>query len=777
MAHQTSSIHQLPSATRLFAVLLFTIAAVEMLVMVLLPYLVATANPYVQNLVDASLLTLLSAPFLWKLVARPLRSLAHAEASRARALLTHMDSAVIGFDARGLILSMNPAAERMFNYAAPEALGETIARLLPDLETIGVLAAPEKTSAAPEKANRIRLETTGFSRDGGSLPLEVSVTDLWLEGEKTSIAIARDIRERKQYEEQLAYQANHDALTRLPNRNLLNDRIRQALLLTRRQHQKVAVFCIDLDNFKYLNDSLGHQVGDQLLKMAAERLSGCLRTEDTLARQGGDEFVVVIANPEAAAHASSIAAKILETVSRPFTLREHEFVITCSIGISISPRDGADVETLVKHADLAMYRAKEQGRNCFQFYTAEMNARSLSRLTMEKHLRRAIEQDELQVHYQPKVNLGSGRIVGMEALVRWQNPELGMVSPGHFIPLAEEIGLIESIGEWVLRTACRQNKAWQAAGLPPLPVAVNLSPRQFLQQDIVALIDRALGETGLAPRWLELEITESMLMQESDRVQEIMSELKRMGVCLTMDDFGTGYSSLSYLKRFSFDKLKIDQSFVRDITTDPDNAAIARAIIAMAHSLNLEVIAEGVETLGQLNYLRRQDCDVCQGYYFSRPVPADQFESLLRAGRALRTETLPRDTAEKTLLVLDDDPQVLAALKRLFQLEGYRVLTAESAKEGFELMADHQVAVVISDQRMPVMSGCEFLSRIKKLYPDSIRIILSGHADLDSVTDAINNGAAYKFLSKPWDEKCLLETVNEAFRSQKASPTLAQECR
>jgi diguanylate cyclase (GGDEF)-like protein/PAS domain S-box-containing protein len=578
------------------------------------------------------------------------------------------------------------------------------------------------------------------------------------------IETLEDITQRKRYEEQLEYQANHDALTGLPNRNLLSDRIRQALLISRRSHQEVAVFVLDLDNFKQIYNKLGHDVGDELLKMVAQRLNGCVRAGDTVARQGGDEFVAVISAQALSDTAPLIAGEIMEAIAQPLHINGHELSVTISIGISIFPKDGEDEQTLVKNAEVAMYRAKDQGHNIFQFYTDEMNAKSLARMTLEHHLRRALERDELTLHYQPKVNLSSGQISGMEALLRWQSPELGTVAPEAFIPLAEETGLIVPIGAWVLKSACAQNKAWQDAGLPLLSVAVNLSPRQFRQHNIASLIEESLRETGLDPHFLELEITESMVMQDVDRVASVLNELKRLGVYLAMDDFGTGYSSLGYLKRFPFDKLKIDQSFVRDITCDPNNAAIAKAVIAMAHSLHLKVIAEGVETQGQLNYLHRHGCDEMQGYYFSRPVPAGEFERLLLERRHLPAAVLTEGCQGKTVLVVDDDDGIAGVLQRLLLLEGYIVLSATSALEGFELLSLNRVAVIISDFRMPGMNGAEFLGRVKELYPDTVRIMLSGYADLESVTDAINVGAIYKFLSKPWREDDIREQVGEAFR-------------
>lgn len=443
--------------------------------------------------------------------------------------------------------------------------------------------------------------------------------------------VVEDISQRKQIEEELLHLANHDALTSLPNRSLLLDRLSQALVFAGRSRSQVAVMLIDLDRFKNINDSLGHDVGDKIIVETARRLSACVRAGDTIARLGGDEFVLI--RPDVARDDAVVimAQQILEALSRPMTIQGHEFYPTGSIGVSMYPKDGRDSQTLLKNADMAMYRAKDAGRNTFQFYAHEMNSRALDRLKLETGLRRALEREEFVVHYQPQMDIGTGRIIGAEALLRWEPPGQSMVFPGDFIPVAEETGLIVPIGEWVLRRACLQKRQWHDAGrFVDMRVAVNLSARQFKQQDIVKMVSRVLEETGCSPEWLELEITESVVMESPEAAAETLHKLSGMGVCLSIDDFGTGYSSLSYLKRFPIDSLKIDKSFVRDITIDADDAAIAKAVIALAHSLKLTVIAEGVETVAQLDFLRAQQCDLMQGYYLSRPLPVEKLENFLR---------------------------------------------------------------------------------------------------------------------------------------------------
>ncbi|MDC4204275.1 MAG: EAL domain-containing protein [Candidatus Manganitrophus sp.] len=444
-----------------------------------------------------------------------------------------------------------------------------------------------------------------------------------------------DITERKQAEERLNHLTNFDLLTNLPNRLLFRDRLGLAISRAPWHKRSVGVLLFDLDRFKVVNETLGQAMGDFLLKAVSERLSATVREGDTVARLGDDMFGLILDDLAQPADSFRVSQKILDSLGKPFQIKGQEIFVSASIGIAIFPNDGDEIDLLMKHADTAMYRAKEQGGNNYQLYAPAMNQHATKRLALENNLRRALEREEFLLYYQPKVDLTTGQIVGMEALIRWKSPEAGMVSPAKFIPLAEETGLIVPMGEWILRTACAQNKAWQKQGLPPVRMGVNLSARQLQRQNLIGTIAHVLNETGLDPNYLELELTESLIMKSNESTMTELRELHLGGIEISIDDFGTGYSSLSYLKRLPIDTLKIDKSFVQDVTTDPDDAAIVAAIITMAHTLKLKVVAEAVETVEQLEFLRGLKCDQMQGYLFSKPLPAEEITRLLVEGKHL----------------------------------------------------------------------------------------------------------------------------------------------
>jgi diguanylate cyclase (GGDEF)-like protein len=433
------------------------------------------------------------------------------------------------------------------------------------------------------------------------------------------------------YAERVEYLAYHDGLTSLPNRSLFSKMLSQSISEASRYHRQLAVLFLDLDRFKHINDTLGHDAGDQLLQEVAQRITACLRASDTVARLGGDEFVILLPELSEDKYVAITAQKVLSTIARPFNLQDHEFRVTASIGISVFPQDGLDEQTLKKNADIAMYQAKQQGKNNFQFYSEKLNADSLERLTLELSLRHALERQEFQLHYQAKRDIRSGQITGMEALLRWDHPDLGIVAPMQFIPIAEETGLIVPIGKWVLKTACLQNGAWQQQGLPHLGMAVNLTARQFADENLLTDLAAILAETGMEASLLELEIAESLLMQDVKRALSVLTGLKHLRIRIAIDDFGIGYSSLSALKQFPLDSIKIDRSFICDVTSVSEDKALTEAIIAMGRTLSLTVVAQGVETKEQADFLRENACDEFQGFYFNRPVPADQFTMLLQA--------------------------------------------------------------------------------------------------------------------------------------------------
>jgi len=533
------------------------------------------------------------------------------------------------------ITYVNPAFERITGYAASEVIGKNGRFLVRD-------DLNQKDLSEIRSALRDRREghavLRNYRKDGSLFWNELRLAPVLDEaGAATThfISVLNDVTERVQYAEQLEFQATHDVLTGLANRSLLGDRINQGIARAKRDSELVGVMLIDLDRFKVVNDGLGHTPGDMLLREIARRLNACVRDTDTVARLGGDEFVVVLTGIVDPDNVALIASKILKAVNQPLHIEDKKLVVTASIGIALFPRDGNEGDLLLRNADLAMYRVKEHGRNSYRFYLPEMHGTAIDRLDMESDLRRALEADELVAYYQPKVDIASGRIVGAEALVRWIHPRIGIINPLEFIPLAEETGLIIPVGETVLRKVAEQLRSWRDAGLPIVPVAVNISPRQFRQENLASTINRILQAAGITGELIDLELTESMVMIHAEAAAAVLHELKTLGCRLYLDDFGTGYSSLAYLKRFPIDALKIDRSFIVDLTTDGDDNAIAGAIIAMAHSLGIRVVAEGVEHGEQLDVLKAHGCDEFQGYYFARPMPAEQFAAMLRKGTTL----------------------------------------------------------------------------------------------------------------------------------------------
>ncbi|MHB8255119.1 MAG: putative bifunctional diguanylate cyclase/phosphodiesterase [Acidiferrobacter sp.] len=545
--------------------------------------------------------------------------------ARTQALLAHIADGVIVIDEQGVIETFNAAAEQIFGYAAREIVGQNVSQLMPEphrSQHNGYLKRYYETGQSTVLG--VARELIGVRRNGDTFPLETKIREIHTETGHLFIAAIRDITLEKEAAQRTLDLATHDTLTGLPNRLLLADRLDQALIHARRAQNHVALLFLDLDGFKTINDSLGHATGDLVLKAVAQRLTTSLRASDTVARQGGDEFVVVLTGLASVEAIDRVTQKLLTSLIAPYEIQGQVLYVGASVGVAIFPDDGEDSNALLKNCDIAMYRAKETGGNARLFFAPEMNQDVVERQSLSTDLHQALARDELRLHYQPVIDLASGVVVGLEALVRWQHPTQGLLAPSRFISLAEETGLIVPIGEWVLAQACAQWQAWAHAGIEAPAMAVNLSVRQFHQSALVATITRILAESDVPPDHLVLEITESMVMGNVNMAIETLRVLQAIGIRIAIDDFGTGYSSLSYLKRLPVSIIKIDQSFVRDITTDASDAAVVTAIIGLAHSLHMTVIAEGVETEEQYDLLRDQGCDQYQGYYFSKPLPAPE---------------------------------------------------------------------------------------------------------------------------------------------------------
>lgn len=690
------------------------------------------------------------------------RKLAESQAKLASIVFDHNPNAITVTDAKNKILLVNKKFIEITGYEESDVVGKNP----------GILASGKQDKAFYadmwKDINTKRQwegEIWNCRKDGEYYPEWLQINVVVNDHDEVSnyIGMFTDLSQHKKAEADIQRLENFDVLTGLPNLVFMQNQGDHALKNAQTNQSSLAVLYIDLDHFKSINDSLGHHIGDLLIIEASNRFKNLLREGDTLSRQGGDEFVVLLpgASKKGAAH---VAKKILDAATESFQIEEHTLNIATSIGVALYPQDGLNFEDLSRCADTALFHAKEHGRNNVQFYASKMSSQVVERVHLENALHLAVIHEQFDLHYQALVDLQSGKITGFEALIRWTHPELGPISPVRFIPVAEACGLINIIGVWVTNRACQDIRRWMDLGLIVPQIAINFSPRQFLDPNLITNIQDALDKYQLPTSALCMEITEGVLMKDVHASQVSLLALKQCGITLSLDDFGTGYSSLSYLKLFPFDKVKIDQSFVREITSNNQDAAIVIAIIGMAHSLGLKVLAEGVETEAQCDFLRNNMADEIQGYFFSKPISSDAAEVLIRDDQQLPSHLLRLSRPEKTLLLVDDEQNIVSSLKRLLRRDGYHILTANSGQEGLDILAASEVDVIISDQRMPGMTGVEFLRNVKELYPATIRMVLSGYTELTSVTDAINEGAVFRFLTKPWDDEKLRDYIKEAFR-------------
>ncbi|MDP3848326.1 MAG: EAL domain-containing protein [Pseudomonas sp.] len=661
------------------------------------------------------------------------------------------------------IVYVNPAFERITGYAACEVLGRNCRFLQGDNHDQAGLSHIRRALQAQEEGGAL---LRNYRQDGSPFWNDLKVAPVINDRGKVShfVGILHDITEGKRYQEELEHQANHDSLTGLPNRNLLNDRISQAIAFATNTNRQFTLAFMDIDNFKVINDSLGHNAGDQLLIQIAARLRDCARKIDTVARLSGDEFIILLANSDQLGEQLAWLERLKQSIATPLMLDEQEVAVSCSIGFCCFPSDGRDAGTLLRNADTALYQAKHQGRNRICAFMPAMNEQVQKRLLIERETRHALQNHEYLVVYQPQLDLHNGRLCGFEALVRW-NRQGKMVQPNDFIPLAEESGWIVAIDFYVFAAVCQQLTIWRELFNQDLSIAVNFSAISFAEPDYVERILAILQTHGISPRWIKIELTESILMTNADDVLHKMQQLCAQGIRFSIDDFGTGYSSLGYLKRFPFSQLKIDRSFITDIITDPDSASLTRSMIAIGHNLGIQVIAEGVENAEQLGFLRTAGCDELQGYFYSPPLPPQAcLQFLQQEGSLLTLPTNILDDSPRYLLIVDDEPAILSALQRALRLENYRIISASSSHEALKLLATHAIDVVLSDVRLADVNGLDFLRQIKIIHPDVVRMVLSGSSEIGIILRAINEGLMYRFFTKPWEQDDLRNQLREAFQ-------------
>ena len=686
-------------------------------------------------------------------------------AAMFRTVVDNYSGSVVIADAQGVIVYVNPALSQLSGFPATELIGKTPALFKSGQTSDEVYRDLWQTLAAGAIWNG---EFINRRRDGEHFLERKTIAAIAnAQGEVDYyLAIGEDISQRQRYQQHVDKLLAIDQLTGLPNRAAFLRAFAEVLDSAQQQRMQATVLHVDLDDFFAINESFGTSEADLVIADSARHIKSALRADDLLARLGNDKFAILLGphDERIDQDIDEVAGRVLAAIRSMVSPTGRRIHLTASIGIAGYPHDGDQASDLLGHALHATEQAKTAGGDLSCRFDASAAGIASGQRDLLNDLLQAIEGNQLQLHFQPQVSLFSGAIIGLEALVRWQHPQRGLLLPGEFIALAEQSAHIVAIGEWVLHETCRQMRAWLDAGLPPVKVAINLAARHFLVPGLSATIAGALQSAGLEPRFLEIEITEGAMMQDVLGAIRCTTQLKALGVRLSLDDFGTGYSSLAYLSRFPIDVVKIDQSFIRDITSNPVNAAIAQATIAMSHKLGKTVLAEGVESEEQMQYLRRNECDQMQGFFFSRALPAADIARLLQSGALMALSGKQGPHTRSTVLLVDDEANVLSALKRTLRREGYDILTANSATEGFSLLARNDVQVIVSDQRMAEMNGTEFLSRVKNLYPETVRMVLSGYSEISVVTDSINKGAVYRFLLKPWDDEKLKEEISSALR-------------
>ncbi len=658
-------------------------------------------------------------------------------------LLEDMPTAALLVTLERRILYANPAAEKLLQQTDSELRDKILPLQLTEDALLG---------------NTGQLELP----NGKQLPVRhFNVPTVW-HGNTVRMVHLEDVSAVQGLQQQLSDLVNYDSLTGLPNRGLLEDRLKQAFSFGQRNKGVLAVVFLDLDGFKPINDTLGHELGDRLLKQVVERLQSFIRPSDTIARLGGDEFVLVLPNLSHIGDAAAVTERMLQSIAEPFELDSHELHISASAGIATTELYDEDPLQLIRQADMAMFEAKRRGRNQYQWFDQSLDTRTVKSLKIRNALRSGIEQKQFEVHYQPQFDLHNNDVVGVESLVRWNHPTMGMISPAEFIQIAENTGEIVRLGRWILRRACKDFVQLKQQMPNKATVSVNISAIQLLRHEFVDEVAQALRESGLDARHLVLEMTESVLVEYPQLISEKLAKLNQLGVKLALDDFGTGYSSLSYLKDLPVSWVKIDRSFITELTHDSRDTAITEGIISMAHHLQLEVMAEGVETTAQRDYLRRSGCDAMQGFLMAKPMPKPQLDKFLSQYQASISTDEP--SSEATVMIVDDEENVNKSLRRLLMRDGYHILTANSANEAFDLLAQHNVDVVISDHRMPQMQGVEFLTHVRSMYPNTQRIVLTAYQDEEALARALNEGEVFRFLTKPWDDETIRQSVRAALQ-------------